>query len=240
MPRDALSLRDAFTSPGALDTPYLDPRDGLVWIDDFISSTYSTLAVTAGGGHSVGMANADAPGTDQQTVTALGDACRALANANGIFFGGGGIEWHLLFRVRLSALSNGVDNIVVRGPVGDNAAAADHTDGIYLEYDFATHGDHNWRLCCAANAVRTKTNTGIAVVAGSYITGDIRVSPDGLAVTCTIDGVVAPVSVTTNIPATSARLAFPTVQAVKQLGAGALSATWDFYGVTAKFNPRRV
>ena len=73
--RNALTLRDAFESPERLDTPFLYPDEACAWDDDFLGSLSSSFTITATGAHSIGMTHADAPGTDQQTVTAVGEAC---------------------------------------------------------------------------------------------------------------------------------------------------------------------
>lgn len=188
------------------------------------------------GAGSSGNGNAETavPGIRTFTVTAAGvDAVYAAvsANQNSVLFGGGRIWSKTLFRI--PTLSDATNNIVVRLGMGDATTFADHTDGVYLEYDLATHGDHKWRLCTANNGTRTKTDTGILAVASSTTMSRalIMVNADGTSVTARVDGVAAAAAVTTNIPTGVGRTTGPVwPMALKQLGAGALTFTLDAVG----------
>jgi len=132
---------------------------------------------------------------------------------------------------RMEALSNGVDNAVARIGAHDSNAFAEPTDGVYFEYDFAEHGDHNWRLVAANAGVRTKTDTGIAATASATVFTRFRldVNADGTVLTGSIDGVPAAAPVVTNIPVTAAQACGPLwVQWTKQLGAGPMVASLDW------------
>jgi hypothetical protein len=200
------------------------------YADDFTGNLDSTAAVAAGGANSFLAADPATPGLYRQAVTAAADASRiTLAGSaiTSICFSGG--VWTFELRGRIEVLSDGVNNIVVRWGPGDQATAGDVTDGVYLEYDFATHGHHRWMLCAANNAVRTKVDTGIAAVAATLQTAIITVNATGTEASVTIDGVAGALTVTSNIPVTSARAcALCVMQAVKQLGAGGLSTTLDY------------
>jgi len=202
--------------------------DGIWFRDDFVTKLDSAFGVTAGG---VNTATTDAgvnhPTCVNQQVTAVGDAARILTeNASNAMQMSASGEFYVEACVAIPVLSDGVNNIVVRAGFGDNAGAGDFTDGVYFEYDLATHGHGRWMLCAANNAVRTKTDTGIAAITGFQV---IRASltADSTSLTGMVSGVPCAAAVTTNIP--TARSSGPELMSVKQLGAGLLFTSWDWW-----------
>lgn len=194
-------------------------RMGWDLFDDFTSTQLSLFASLGGGAWSSPGATAANPGQRQGAVLAAGaDAAFVRAgNLFGILLGGG--KYRFRWVLKLPTLSDGVDNIVARIGGGDANTFADVTDGVYLEYDFATNGNHNWFLCAANNGTRTKITTGIAATT-NFVRIDGIVSADGSLLSAKIDG-VAVTSVSTNIP-TAASRQFDAYYAgaFKQLGAG--------------------
>lgn len=236
-------LRHAFdTGTGSTTTvnDIVPPvRTGLWARDDFMNQLVSSFTVTATGTNgTTGVAGR--PGIVTQTVTAVGDAARvnlATPSTTGLLVGGGIIDVNA--SVQVVQLSDGTDNLVVRVGLGDTAGATDIIDGCYLEYDFGTHGHHNWMLCTAANSARTKTTTGIAVNAGSYSRIHIRVNADASSVSCDVDGVAGASAVTTNIPTAASRTTTLQMQTVKALGALARQAFIDYYDLVQTFTTAR-
>jgi hypothetical protein len=218
----------------------------ITYADDFLSDRLSFLSVAGGGTNGGGgsdMGN-NHPGTYTQTVTAAGVdaarivAARAAGTAAAIFFGGGLVTWQTSHQI--PTRSNGVDNIVVRVGMHDANTINDATDGVYLEYDFATHGNHNYWLCAANNSARTKVDTNIAVTAGANRRIVIVVNAAGTLVTAAIDGVASSNTVAANIPVTAARNTYAgNLQAFKQLGAGALTVIHDYYSFNQVFTTPR-
>lgn len=214
----------------------------LVW-DDFGFGSWTAVVNTVGGASllsTVTMGDSS-PGVYTSTVTATGDATRLQSGTNAtntLYFGGGEVVWDNIHNIPV--LSNGVNNLVLRIGMGDTGTASDNTDGFYLEYDFATYADHNYRLCAASNANRTKVDTGIVAVAGANRHVRLTMNAAGTSGTCTIDGVAGAGAVTSNIPVGSAR-AFRccNIQAAKQLGAGAMSVLHDMWRIRQVFTTPR-
>lgn len=224
---------------------------GLHFRDDFLHKLLSSFDVNGGGGATFSAApnasmGASHPGCVTGTVTALGDGnrIRPSNSADGAMFFGGG-EVTLEWVVHVVTLSDGVNNLVLRIGAGDGNGIVDHVDGVYFEYDFATHGHHRWMLCAASNSVRTKVDTGQTVVAGENTRLKLVVSADATQLTGFVQhgdgGVEVPCAsaVAANIPATTARLCQPCLQAGKQLGAGALTYHADAYEVRQEFTSAR-
>jgi hypothetical protein len=210
---------------------------GFIAWDHVVGTQGLTFTNIAAGSSAYTPGLAGSPGIRRLTVTAAGaDGVSTVAGANsvgtGILIGGGRIWSRFLFRI--PTLSDGTNNIVVRIGLGDNLSAfGDHVDGVYIEYDFATYGDHRWRLCASSNSVRTKTDTGILAVAdGTNVTSAlIMVNAAGTSATARIGGVAAAAAVTTNIPTAAGRqTGTANVLVLKQLGAGALSFDVDGLG----------
>lgn len=216
-----------------------DPNTESVLFDDFIGIGFSTLGVNGGGSNSLGaVLPASNPGTYTQTVTAAGvDCARITFGGNSLYFGGGQVDFKTLHRI--PTLSDGVNNIVSRDGYGDSTTVADHVDGVYFEYDLATHGDQNYRLCTSLNSVRTKVDTGIAAVANTNRLLHITINPLGTLVSGSIDGVACANTINTNIPITTARATHIQLQSVKQLGAGALTMIRDFWWHRQQLSPAR-
>lgn len=211
------------------------PRDKNGWFegDDFLGSELSTTSNVAGGTSAFGSAllgTSKHPGVMVQTVTAVGDGARVtLGNGvnAGLFFGGG-VYWTEFLGI-VPTRSDGTNNIIIRCGWDDAAATTDVTDGVYLEYDFATHGDHNWRLCASSNSVRTKVDTGIALASGTAFRARLEVNAAASLVSATINGAASANTVGSNIPTTSARQTTRSLKCQKQLGAGALTVAWDYH-----------
>jgi len=212
--------------------PIPDVSNGFWYRDDLMNRTTSDYLAVATGTNGNPVGDAQHPGIITQNVSVVGDAALlgiGAATASPILFGGG--RWEMEGHFRIPTLSNGVNNIVQRLGFNDSNNAADAVDGAYFEYDFATYGDHKFRLCAASNSVRTKVDTGILNVAGLETHWEVDVNPAGTLVTGVINGVPSANNVASNIPVAAGRLTTARVQSVKQLGVGLLSVVHDFYEV---------
>lgn len=220
-----------------------DPLLGTMLFDDFFDTVLTVGAVSGVATNSINGTSATAANQMGLAIQACGaagvDAARLVRSTNGqtLFFSGGLVLWETMHR--LLAISDGTNNAILRIGMGDLAGLADNTDGVYLEYDFATNGDHNYRLCAANNGTRTKTDTGIiANTAWRHVV--LMVNDAGTSVSCTIDGVAGSAPVTTNINITAARVCYPcAIQWAKQLGAGTMTIHHDFWKFRQLFSTAR-
>jgi hypothetical protein len=202
---------------------HIPSRAGFEFMDDMTGTIISSYA-TAGGGVWTSLAVAAAnPGVRQGSVGAAGvDACLVRSGGNSLLQLGGG-KYRFRAIVKLPTLSDGTNNIIARvGPTSIGISFADAANGCYFEYDLATHGDHNWRICGATSSVRTKTNTGIAATT-NFVRMDLIVSAACDILSGRIDGVATP-TVSTNLPSAAGRqMDALFAGCFKQLGAGALT-----------------
>jgi hypothetical protein len=126
--------------------------------------------------------------------------------------------------VRFPTLSTAAQEYVSRFLFGDSIVAADHTDGIYFEYDRATSGNV-WRCKTAAGGVRTTTVTGTAIAAGTW--AHLRALITSAQVLFYVDDVLVATHAT-NIP-TGAQQYAPNLRIQKTVGATSLAHLVDFF-----------
>jgi hypothetical protein len=180
------------------------------------TGTYPTLAT---GRLGIRRLSAAAASTDGEVIHS--------GNAGALYLGAG----KFVFRaaVMITTLSDGTDRAIYRVGGGDAVTFADNTDGVYLECDLAGNASNNWFLCTATNGTRTRTDTGIAPVAGAFQNVEVRVNAATDTVTAEIDGVAGAAAVTTNIPLTPGRAMAPMhAQILKSLGATSRSIDIDW------------
>lgn len=195
--------------------------------DDLVTTIISTYTNIGAGSWASTSGTAANPGQRTGTATAAGaDGASIRAGGAGLFQLGGG-KYRCRAILKLNALSDGVNNQIVRvGPGDGSTVFGDHTDGVYFEYDFATNGNHNWYACSRNNGTPTKTNTGIAATT-NFTRFDLVINAACTAFDGKINGTATP-QITTNLPSGAGRQleAYCAVNN-KQLGAGALSFTVD-------------
>lgn len=122
----------------------------------------------------------------------------AGANVAALF--GAGV-WTWEGEIYIPTLSTAAEEFQLRFGWGDSAGA-DHTDGVYFQYLRTT--SVNWLCCCANNSVRTKTDSGVAVAAASWLKLKIIVNAAGTAAMFYVNGTLV-ATVTTNIPTAAGR-----------------------------------
>jgi hypothetical protein len=229
--------RIAFGGFGS-SSPLVNVRDGFWYRDDFISASLSTFGLGGGGANSSGNTAVGHAGVYDHTVTAVADRT-SLTSANLQSFPfGSGIAWMCEWMIRIATLSDAVNRASWRFGFGD-VAGADQTDGAYFEQDLATYGDQFWRMCTAANGVRTKTATTVAPTAGAWTRLTVSIDAQATLASFQIDGVSVG-SVNTNIPTTGGvRSTGYIAQMIKTLGAGGLSHNTDYVEVIGTFATRR-
>lgn len=111
------------------------------------------------------------------------------------------------------------------------------TDGIYFEYDRATHGA-NWHAICRSNGTETATDTSTAVTT-NLVNLKAIVNAGGTSVEFFIDG-TSVATITTNIPTGTSRIMSSlAAQFVKTAGTSTRrvyydAARYDFYPTTPR------
>lgn len=224
------------------DPTDIPPRWGSSMFIDYVENSIAVASLSGGGSVASIDGEQGRVGIVAPTVTAVNDmASSRTGNLTHLVFGGG--RYRFRSGARITALSDGTNNFVVRvGPTDVSASASDAIDSVYLEYDFGTYGDHRWRLCAASNGTRTKTDTGIAATASTttLTTFQVDVSAGGTVATATINGVAAATPVTTNIPTGAGRTCNPFgFIVIKTLGASARTVPIDWMAFWQVFAVKR-
>lgn len=204
-------------------------RDLKNWwnFEDFIGSSYSPTSLMRGIWMPIsagtGARASDKIGTALRpgilTLTTGTDTTGSAAIIIGSdslqhFLFGGGV-YTIEADIFITDLSTVTETYAFRLGFGDSSSA-DFVDGAYFEYT-NTGSTPNWYKCTANNSTRTKTNTGIAVVAGAWTRLKIVVNADGTSVEYFINGVSAGV-VITNIPTAAGRETTAVCSIIKSAG----------------------
>lgn len=159
--------------------PWNDSRRGIApMIEDWISLTpagllgWSVANVGAGSSSQINNAAADADHVgivESDTGGTAGGVSALHLGTDGIVTPAAGGLISVEATVQFPVLSTGAQEYISRLGLGDSLVAADHTDGVYFEYDraFAPAGD-TWSVVTAAGGVRTRTKTATAVVAATW------------------------------------------------------------------------
>ena len=86
------------------------------------------------------------------------------------------------------------------GGLGDVVnASGDQTNGVYFAFDIAA-GETTWKLITASAGTRTRRDTTITVVAGTWYCLKFTINSAGTSIQASVDGVDLGAAVTTNIP----------------------------------------
>lgn len=220
-----------------------DRLAGFWFREEYLNATMS-LFFTNGTGTNSRTASAigGRPGINVATVTASATPDRASSTmSNSPVYATGGGLMTLEGELKIPTLSNGVDNLTMRfaiaGPSQINGNI-DLTGGVYFEYDYGNHANsQNLFLCAATGGVRTKIDTGFAMVANTWTRLKLQLAADSSAVTGFVNGANVGV-VNTNVPVANTMLDFGW-HVVKQLGAGALNVNFDYLEVIQTFTSSR-
>ncbi len=225
------SIRYGLQGRNAQTFPVPDRRVGTWFRDDFLNQLVGTFTGIAGGGNSIGGIQ-DRDGIWTASVTAVADAAlynNGSGNTNMRLGGAFQCEWDL----RLIALSDGVNNVVIRCGIGDVLGAGDQADGTYFEYDFATHGNHHWFASNAKGAARNKIDTGMSPVALTF--NRLRDAAATAASFYIDDTLVAQNAL--DVPTNASMAVF--CQVTKQLGAGNLNVQADWVESIHNYKSKR-
>jgi hypothetical protein len=209
-----------------------DFDDRMAW-SPATSGTGAAASVSAGnatlasGGH-LGVARI-ASGTAVASTAALAWS-GALANA--IVLGTG--ESAYVSLIRLPILATVANDYILRIGLG-TSTSADHTDGVYFEYNRATSA--NWICKTASQSTRTSTTTSVAVAINTWIKLEWRCNSAGTSVEFFING-VSVATITTNIPTVTGKGCGGNFQIVNVAGTLARECFIDYFYFTKSFTSR--
>jgi hypothetical protein len=236
---------------GTLDAQFvhdgLDPLRGTRAFDDFIASG-PTIFQFGGTGAKGQLAawTPGHPGIGQLTVAASASAADALLTDGvlqaTVIFGGGPIQYEAC--ARLSVLDN-PSVIGARRYVGVHDFSTPMSNGVRLTYDRVGFGDDQWRLQLAATGSLVSVATGVTAQAGLWYRLRIDVSPNGDAVTGSVyatGSLLSTTATTTYVPSAAqlaAALVWPGAQAIKTVGAAAMTMDLDYHYIQQTFTGSR-
>jgi hypothetical protein len=205
------------------------PSRGFTFEDHLMLPSFPTLGTLGSATVSVG-ADQSRPGLRTYSMAAAGlDGGAIHYGQRRLLMGGGRVRARIA--CRMSALSDGVDNLIVRAGSFDRSTVGVPRDGVFLEYDLAGNGNGNWWLVTVSNNSPSRADTGVAAVASSTSCTilDVSVNAAGSLASARIDGVPVTATLTTTIPTGPGRESGAVSWlAYKQLGSGVLTATVDW------------
>lgn len=213
--------------------PWNDQRRGNLLREDWVSLGaagnlgWSTAGVGAGTSSQINNATADASHDgilESDTGSTATGVSVAYLGVDGIVTPAAGGLIVAEAAVRFPVLSVAAQEYVSRFLLGDSLVAADHTDGIYFEYDRSLSGDV-WRCKTAAGGVRTATATAAAIAAGTWYR--LRVLITSTQVLFYVDGTLVATHVT-NIPTGAQRYA-PNLRIQKTVGTTLRTHLVDYF-----------
>lgn len=213
------------------DSVFLSPANHVVIREEFIGANGAgDHAWNASGNVLSGQASAfefaGRPGLASVYGTSANHGAIHLGLTS-VLLGGGAVtlEWW----VYLPDISNATDEYTARFGLGD-ALNADHTDGVYFEYDRTA--STNWRIVTAANGTRTKTNTATAVAEDTWVKLRIVVNAGATSVAYFINGTeVSGSPLTSNIPSSTGQYCGPNMQIIKTAGSNTRYAVADWFSL---------
>lgn len=213
----------------------LSPARSYRLSEDFISgSTAGALnwtAVLTGGASVITTGNTGVSSSNPGVVViTAGNAASRFATLhlglNTMELGGGALTMECLFQLQT------LTNAAFRIGLGDQTAA-DHNNGVYLEYNSGTSA--NWLIKTANGATRTTTTTSVAATASAWHKLVISINAAATSVSFTLDGTSLG-SITTNIPTTNGIA--PNLMA-DSLGATSTTFWVDYFNLYQRFTTSR-
>lgn len=221
----------------AAKQPIFNPAASVYFFDDFISQqapaalgwnavsngTGATDVTSVGGATTVGAMGVNSYETG---TTATGRTCSNLG-LNSLIFGQGAVSYS--WRVRVNTLSDGTNRYNLYAGTGDKTAAGDMVDGVYFQYvDNVNSG--NWTLTTSNNSVRTTADSGVPVVANTWINLGAVVNAAGTSAQFFVDGTSVG-TITTNIPTVAGRESGPLLKIQKALGTTSSIVYLDYFAM---------
>jgi hypothetical protein len=202
--------------------------------DGFFSS--GSLA----GGNASG-ASQTHPSVSYMSVAAVGNTSALFNNNNNntnFTLGNGLLVYETL--VMFPSLSNSTDRYQFLFGIGKAWNSATQTDGVWITYDEGGIGagstaSANFQCATAATSVRTFTDAGVAVVAGTWYRLRIEINAAATSVVFKISGSTV-ATITTTIPTVSIA---PFISMIKSVGTTARTGSIDYISLKQKFTTAR-
>lgn len=198
------------------------------WVAGAFSGSYGWSRSQANGGNATatsagltsshkGLMSLQANGTDARCCLYLGNVA--------MFMAGGPLR--LTMNVYLSALSTSPEEYTMLVGLGDSTSTDTDVDAVLYKYSSASP---NWICRTVNDSTATEVDSGIAVVATTWVILEFRVNNDGTQVDFYIDGSYVS-SITTNIPNSSARVCAPNIRILKTAGSGNVYFVNDYFHI---------
>ncbi len=218
--------------------PWNDSRRGIApMIEDWISLTpagllgWSVANVGAGSSSQINNAAADADHVgivESDTGGTAGGVSALHLGTDGIVTPAAGGLISVEATVQFPVLSTGAQEYISRLGLGDSLVAADHTDGIYFEYNRALAGDF-W-VCKTANGPppgnRNIAITTIPIVAGTWYR--LRTLATPASVLFFVNDALA-ATLLANIPTGSTQRYAPNLKIQKSVGGTTRTQLVDYF-----------
>jgi hypothetical protein len=230
-------LNAAFGAAVWVAEPWDDSRRGIApMIDDWVSLTPTGLlgwSIANSGGGASSQINNTAADADHLGIVES-DTGNTTTGVAALYLGVDGIVTPAAgglivaeTTVQFPALATVGEDYISRLLLGDSLVAADHTDGIYFEYNRSA--SVNWR-CVTANGVppgnRTATATGTVVAPATWYRLRAVITP-GQALFFIDDALVA--NHVTNVPAGAAQRYAPNLRIQKTAGNAVRTHLIDYF-----------
>lgn len=206
------------------------PQSALGW-NALNSGVGSANTSSVGGVTSIGALGVYSINTG---TTATGRSC-GFAGQQALIFGQGTISYR--WRVWVTNLSDAGNRYNFYVGIGDNTAAGDMTDGVYFVYSDTLNGG-NWTLSTANNSARTTANSGVAVVAATWVNLGVTVNAEGTSAQFFVNGVSVG-TIGTNIPTVQGRESGPLIKIEKSVGATSRTIAYDYFYMESEFTVAR-
>lgn len=177
------------------DAVYIGPSKCAIFWDDFFDDAALCTANTASGGSVAQNSAYTIDGCRGHVLTRAGStigsrgtiqSINGASNFGGVRLGDGIVVYET--RVLSSDVQDANDQWTFRTGIFQDTRDGPGTDGVYFEWDYATHGNNNWHVVERASSTDTATDTGVAV-SGSWQNLRFVMNAAGTSVEFFIDGV---------------------------------------------------
>ncbi len=182
----------------------------------------ATTFTAAAEAHRFGLA------TSTTGTTSTGRAAMASAAVTGVAFGYGAA--YLEASSKVPTLATGAEAFIVQIGFVDNLTAAS-ADEISFQYANPLGSTPNWECVTRSNSAETRTDSLVAVGAGTWYRFEIEVNAAGTSVAFRIDGTLVATH-TTNIPTLVARATGIYIGIRKTVGSTARTLVSDYLAVS--------
>lgn len=220
-----------------------DKRRGTEFFDEFDGTDRIGMKDWQTNGSSPSSAgNLLNPGIFKLSISAASNLTYLTTQLNSLQLGT--MDIYIEAGVSIDQLSDGSNNLAFAFGLNDGTSystTSDATDGVYIRYDNATN-TNKWIATTASNSTRTHVNSNTAITAATFYRLGIMISTSASARFYVNGTEIVNVGsgITTNLPTGAGRQTGVGFRIDKQLGAGAVTASLDYFWGWAMFNGQRV